>query len=202
MVSGRRFFMGELSVALAGAPVLSWVALICLCEMQIPTRYREKIDPLIAHARSLLEKGESLAALAFVGNLATGEVIPMMLDDGSESAKDSSTHAISLTAGMMEADFIFQVREAWRLPQKYVLRQEEIMETYGSIGASPYWQDVVAFSLETTHGTWIATPPIKPKPPSKKRRTFGSVEFAHMPEVQGRFVGLLPTKQNDGGELH
>lgn len=194
--------MGELSVALIGAPVLSWVALICLCAMQIPTRYREEVDPLIAHARNLLEKGESLAALAFVGNLATGEVIPMVLDDSSENAKDRSTHAISLTAGMMEADFIFQVREAWMLPQKYVMRHEEILEKYGSIGASPYGQDVVAFSLETTHGTWIATSPIKPKPPSKKRRTFGSVEFAHMPEVQGRFVGLLPAKQNDGGALH
>ncbi len=170
--------------------------------MQIPERYRQKIDPLIAQARNLLEKGESLAALAFVGNLARNEVIPMVLDDGSEGAKDGSAHAIGLTAAMMEADFIFQLREAWMLPQKYIARHEEIMEKYGSIGASPYAQDVVVFSLETTHGTWVATSFIKPKLPSRKRRTIGPVAFEHMPEVQGRFVGLLPGKKNDGGALH
>ena len=55
---------------------------------------------------------------------------------------------------------------------------------------------------ETTHGTWVATTFIKPKSPSKKRRTFDSVAFEHMPGVQGRFVGLLPGKENDGGSLH
>jgi len=102
----------------------------------------------------------------------------------------------------LEADFIFQVREAWKLPQKYAARHEEIMERFGSIGASPYAQDVAAFSLETTHGTWVAVAFIKPKPPSEKRGIFGNVVFEHMPEVQGRFVGLLPAKVNDGGALH
>ena len=59
--------------------------------MQIPERYREKIDPLIAHSRSLLEKGETLAALAFVGNLAKNDIIPVVLDDSTDSAKDAST---------------------------------------------------------------------------------------------------------------
>lgn len=107
-----------------------------------------------------------------------------------------------MTAAMMKADFIFQVREAWKLPQKYAARYEEILDKYGSVGGSSYAQDVVALSLETTHGTWIATCFIKPKPPSKKRRTFGQPVFDHMPEVQGRFVGLLPNKENDGGALH
>ncbi len=40
------------------------------------------------------------------------------------------------------------------------------------------------------------------KHPSKKRRTIGPVVFEHMPEIQGRFVGLLPSKTNDGGTLH
>ena len=170
--------------------------------MQIPDRYRERIDPLIAHARSLLESGESLSALAFIGNLAKDSIIPVVLDDRSDSAKDDSARTIRATAAMMEADFIFQVREAWKLPQKYMSRHEKIMEKYGSIGASPYAQDVAAFTLETTHGTWVATSFIKPKPPSKKRRTFGPVVFEHVPEIQGRFVGLLPGKKNDGGTLH
>jgi hypothetical protein len=28
------------------------------------------------------------------------------------------------------------------------------------------------------------------------------VVFEHMPEIQGRFTGLLPGKKNDGGNLH
>ena len=170
--------------------------------MQIPERYRQQIDPLIAHARGLLEKGETLAALAFVGNLAKNDVIPVVIDDRTEEAKDQSAHTIRMTATVMEADFIFMVREAWKLPEKHMPRYEEILEEYGSIGASPYAQDVAAFSLETTHGTWIASPFIKAKPPSKKRRTFGPVVFEHVPEIQGRFTGLLPGKKNEGGTLH
>ena len=170
--------------------------------MQIPERYLQKINPLVAHARSLVEKGETLASLAFIGNMTTDQVIPMVLDDSSDQAKDSSAMGISRAAAMLEADFIFQVREAWMLPQRYVDRHQEILDEYGSVGASPYAQDIAAFSLETTHGTWIATVPLKAKPPSKKRRTFGAVEFQHMPQVDGRFVGLLPHKENEGGSLH
>ena len=170
--------------------------------MQIPENYLQKINPLVAHARSLVEKGDTLAALAFVGSLAKDQVIPVVLDDSSDESKDSSARAISMAAAMLEADFIFQIREAWKLPTRYVDRHEAILEQYGSIGASPYAQDVAAFSLETTHGTWIAMTPLKAKPPSKKRRTFGPVVFEHMPQVEGRFVGLLPNKENDSGSLH
>lgn len=170
--------------------------------MQIPEVYRQKIDPLVLHARSLLEKGERLAALAFIGNLARDEMLPLVVDDRSDESKDQSARTIQTAASAIEADFIFMVREAWRLPQKYVARYQEIMDKYGSVGASPYAEDIAAFTLETTHGTWVAMPFIKPKPPSKKRRTIGAVEFTHMPEIQGRFAGLLPAKKNDGGTLH
>ena len=170
--------------------------------MQIPQTYLEKINPLVAQARSLVEKGETLAALAFIGSLTKNEVIPLVLDDSTEESKDRSAKSISMAAAMLEADFIFQVREAWVLPTKHVARYEAILEEYGSIGASPYAEDVAAFSLETTHGTWIATVPLKAKPPSKKRRTFAEVVFEHMPQVEGRFVGLLNNKENDSGSLH
>jgi hypothetical protein len=170
--------------------------------MQIPEPYLQKINPLIAHARSLVEKGANLSALAFIGNLEKDLLFPVVLDDNSDESKDGSARAISVTAAAMEADFIFQIREAWMLPPKYVARHEAILDEYGSIGASPYAQDVAAFSLETTHGTWIAMMPLKAKPPSKKRRTFAAVVFEHMPQVEGRFVGLLPKRENDSGALH
>ena len=170
--------------------------------MDIPAAYRKIIDPLISQARELLEKGETLAALAFVGSLKDGQVIPVILDDRTNDAKDTSASAISMTASMLDADFVFMVREAWKLPQKYIGRYDEIMEEYGSVGASPYAQDVAAFSLETTHGTWVASPFIKPKPPSKKRRTIEPVIFEHMPGVEGRFSNLLRDKKNEAGTLH
>ena len=52
------------------------------------------------------------------------------MDASSDSAKDNSVRVIGMTATMMKADFIFQVHEAWKLPQKYILRYEEIMEKY------------------------------------------------------------------------
>ena len=170
--------------------------------MQIPEHYLQKINPLVAHARSLVEKGESLAALAFVGSLAKDQVIPMVLDDSSDESKDNSAQAIARAAAMLEADFIFQVREAWMLPARYASRHEAILDKYGSIAASPYAQDIAAFTLETTHGTWVAMVTLKAKTPSKKRRTFGVVVFEHTPSIEGRFVGLLPNKKNDGGSLH
>ena len=157
---------------------------------------------LLCPERALLEKGETLHTLAFVGNLSTNQIIPVVVDDSSESTQDNSARAIRQTATMLDADFVFIVREAWQLPQKYMPRHEEILETYGSIGASPYGEDVAAFSLETTHGTWVASPLIKSKASSKKRRTIGLVVFQHMPEIQGRFVGLLLGKTNEGGTLH
>lgn len=162
----------------------------------------EIIDPLISHARGLLEKGDTLAALAFIGSMTDGKVIPVVMDDRSDESKDTCVSAISMTASMIDADFIFMVREAWKLPQKYINRYDEIMEEYGSVGASPYAQDVAAFSLETTHGTWVASPFIKPKAPSKKRRTFGLVTFEHMPGLEGRFSNLLRDKKNEVGTLH
>lgn len=88
------------------------------------------------------------------------------------------------------------VMEAWS-PRKDKLRQrDEILDRYGSIGASPCAVDIVSLTLET-HGIWVAEVPIKPKPPSKKKRTFGEPEFRHFTEAQGRFVDLLPNKDGE-----
>jgi hypothetical protein len=39
----------------------------------------------------------------------------------------------------------------------------------------------------------------KPKPPSKKRRIISVVVIEFVPDVQGRYVGLLANRQNNGG---
>jgi len=55
----------------------------------------------------------------------------------------------------------------------------------------------VSFSLETRHGLWFAQVPIRPKGRSKKRRTFGAVQFRYFAEVEGRLAGLLPPGDGD-----
>lgn len=65
------------------------------------------------------------------------------------------------------------------------------------IGASPYAVDVCSLLLETRRGVWVAQPLIKPKGISKKKRTFGPIEFRYYTEVEGRFAHLLPAKPGD-----
>jgi hypothetical protein len=170
----------------------------------IPTAYRNIIDPLVVVARNILEEGEQLVPVAFVGNLTTGETHQVMMNAASAQTKDDSAFMIRQLAAIHQADFIFVIMDAWGLPRDKVHRYKEILERYGSIGASPYRIDVVSFSLETRHGLWLAQVPVKPKGVSKKRRTFGEPDYQHSTEVQGRFVDLLPVKDADArpGALH
>ena len=164
----------------------------------IPTAYREIIDPLVDHARKLAEQGETLEALAFVGNLSSKQLAAIPLNPSSEQSKDAAAERIRKTAHEHAADFVFIVMEAWSLPPKKIKRMDEIIERYGSIGASPYRIDIASFSLESRYGIWVAQVPFRPKSGSKKKRTFGKPEFRLFTEAEGRFADLLPDKK--GGE--
>ena len=171
--------------------------------MQLPPRYREIIWPLIEKAKGFLEKGESLSPLAFVGNFDTGQVVHILIDTLDESRKDASALAIRLAAESMAADYIFTVIEGWGLPKDKILKYEEIIERYGSVGASPYRIDTANFMLETRYGVWGAQVPLKFRAPSKKRRTFAvPVALIFMSGIEGRFAGLLPAKPEGGANLH
>jgi hypothetical protein len=158
----------------------------------IPARFAPLVDSMMNTARGILERGEKLAPLAFVGRSATGELFPVSIDTDGPENKELSANQIRLTADMVKADFIFSVMEAWALPKRLLTRHQEILDRYGSIGASPHKEDVVTFSLESRDGVWVGSAAIKPKPPSKKKRTFGQVDFIFADGVEGRFVGLLP----------
>jgi len=162
--------------------------------MDIPEKYREVIEPLIAKARSFVEAGESLAPIAFVGNFATRQILHVAIGTANDEAKDRSALAIQMAAAQLDADFVFTAMEAWGLRKDKVSRHEEIREQYGSIAASPYKVDVVSFILETRYGIWAAQVSLKPKGHSKKRRTFGDATFLRMDSAEGRFVGLLPER--------
>jgi len=158
----------------------------------IPSAYRAVIDPLIGTAREFLEAGEPLVPFAFVGNFATRQMMPVPLGTGDDRSKDAAAATIRRTAEAIAADFVFMVMESWGLPPEKVAEYEAIVAQYGSVGASPWRVDVVAFSLETRHGLWFAQAPITRKGRSKTKRTFGEVAFRYFAEVEGRLAGLLP----------
>lgn len=171
---------------------------------KIPAAYLKIITPLIHTARRFLEKGETLAPVAFVGNFETGIAIPMLLDSANSETKDQSARTIKKMAEEYDADFIFMMMEAWTLRKDKVSQMQEILDRYGSIGASPYAVDIIAMTLETLHGVWMAEVHVKPKGVSKKKRTFDEPEFRLYSEIEGRFADLLPRKFGPGptGTLH
>ena len=162
----------------------------------LPSAYQTLITPLIDTARKTAERGETLATMAFVGNLDTGEtrIVPIV-----DQHKDACLRAIRHVAHLIGADFVFTIAEGWGLAKDKVARYQEILDRYGSIGASPYRVDTVNFLLETHHGLWSAQLPLKLKGVSKKRRTFGTPKLVLGDEMQGRFVGLLPVKDGNRG---
>ena len=162
-----------------------------------PQAYMDIISSLIDKARGFLEAGEMLQPMAFVGNLTTKEVIPVMIQTGSEGGKDQSARVIQSAALALDADFVFAIMEAWTLRPDKMRQMNAILDKYGSISASPYAIDTCALTLETRHGLWATQPPIKPKGISKKKRTIGAVEFRYFTEVKGRFAHLLPKKEGD-----
>jgi len=164
--------------------------------MDIPEKYREVIEPLIAKARGFVEAGEALAPIAFVGNFASRQILHVAIGTADDDTKDSSALAIRMAAAQLDADFVFTVIEAWGLPKDKVRRHEEIRERYGSIASSPYRVSVASFIAETRYGIWAAQALLKPKGHSKKKRTFGEVTFQLMDRAEGRFVGLLPVRED------
>lgn len=165
--------------------------------MQLPQAYLEVIQPLIDKARGFLENGESLHAVAFIGNHATKRVVPVLIDTRTAETKDDAVELIKIAAEQTGADFVFTIMEAWGLPRDKMPRYQEILDKYGSVGASPYKIDIAAFMLETRYGVWGCQAPLKPKGHSKKKRTFNPVELQFMDGVEGRFVGLLPRQNQD-----
>ena len=162
-----------------------------------PQAYMDIISPMIDKARGLLEAGERLQAMAFVGNMTTKEVITVRIQPGSGEDKDQSARTIQSAVLALKADFVFAIMEAWTLRPDKMRQMNAILDKYGSISASPYAVDTCSLMLETKHGVWAAQPQIKPKGISKKKRTIGAVEFRYFTEVEGRFAHLLPKKECD-----
>ena len=162
-----------------------------------PQAYMDIIGPLIGKAKELLEAGEKLQPFAFVGNLSTRQTVAVTIQSGSHDDKDRSAREIKAAALAIEGDFVFVIMEAWALRPDKVAFHAQIIDKYGSVGASPFAIDTCSFMLETRRGMWVSQPQIKPKGISKKKRTIGDVVFRFYTEVGGRFTELLPIKAGE-----
>ncbi|MEY8875362.1 MAG: hypothetical protein AB9M60_02535 [Leptothrix sp. (in: b-proteobacteria)] len=90
--------------------------------MRIPEPCLYFVDNLILQARLIVERGEPLAARAFVGQVESRQIVPVPLDDRSDASKDRSARMIEIQAARLGADFILILREAWQLPKKHQAR--------------------------------------------------------------------------------
>ena len=166
--------------------------------MILPQQYLDTVLPVFQTAQGTLKKGESLLPVAFIASFSTGQTIPLVFSGKSEEEKDGWARHITQIAAIYAADFICGMMESWSLPQKYAHLYKDILEKYGSVGASPYAMDVLSISIETPTAIWMSQRPIRAVPPSKKRRTFdvpGAGDFQRFTEAAGRFTALLPNSQ-------
>jgi hypothetical protein len=170
----------------------------------LPPAYLAVITPLIDKARGFLEQGDQLYPVAFVGNFTTQAIYPVLMNTDDPLGKESTSRAIRGLADQCEADFVLVISESWTLRQDKMPKMKQIIAEYGSIGASPYRIDSVSITLETLHGLWVSSLPIKPRGVSKKKRTFGSPDFQLFTEVEGLFAHLLPKRDAEEipGSLH
>jgi hypothetical protein len=171
----------------------------------IPAAYWEMIAPLIERGRVLLEEGENLRPIAFVGSSEKRSIGTVVLSTADGDVQDSSAEQVRRAAYREDADFVFTIMEAWGLPPEKAGKYQAILEQYGSIEASPYAVDFVSFALETRQGSWVAQVQVKPKGISKRKKTFGEPRFRLFTESAGGFAELLPPlvqPSDGGGALH
>lgn len=171
----------------------------------IPEAYWAMVAPLIARARVLLEDGENLRPIAFVGSSANRTISIVLLSTAGGDVQKASTEQVRRAAYREDADFVFTIMEAYGLPPDKAGKYEAILAQYGSIEASPYAVDFVSFALETRDGSWVAQVQVKPKGVSKRKKTFEEPRFRLFKETSGGFAELLPppVQQGEGsGTLH
>ena len=96
----------------------------------IPEGYWEMIAPLIVRARVLLEDGESLRPIAFVGSSEKRSISVVVLSTAGGDVQNESAEQVRRAAYRENADFVFTIMEAWGLPPEKVAKYQTILEQY------------------------------------------------------------------------
>jgi hypothetical protein len=150
------------------------------------------IETFVEITDSNLRKGNPFKALMVLINTKSHHAQTLSPDMKSAQTKDASVKFAKHVAKQMSADTMFLMSEAWSLSTKDLLRFEEILDRYGSIGSYPKRIDIAVFQLATDEGWFSATAPILRLPPSSKRRKLGLISWNGADQVEGSFAEILP----------
>jgi hypothetical protein len=158
----------------------------------IPESLRAIVPNLIDVARGIARDGKDIAAMAWAGSSARGEIeiVPIFLARNSDEARMLMIGATRI----LKADFVFQIQETWGFDAKGKTRAEmdAMRARYGGVRNYPGSYDAITFLLETSLGNWMCSPRIDKRPGSSKQRVFASeLTFWFAGFVEGRLTGLL-----------
>lgn len=157
----------------------------------IPNEYRHLVDGITSIAREILESGEDLLPVVFLGKDGVAPVtLPMLMS--STEAKDRSVYAVRKTAQVVQATYAIMLSEAWGLDHSLFSEEEikRIAESREGIANHPNRLDLIMITLETPDGFWFAQAPIKSL--GKGARSFDDFEFIFLTKAEGRFTSFLP----------
>lgn len=157
-----------------------------------PIRYTPVLQAAEAWVRDLLDKGEAVPAVYWIGSATQTDVNIVPIGANNAEEKEHSARAARKVAAMCQADFVLCISEAWGLTRSDAKKMDEIYAKYGSLAAYPGHTDVISFHLETPDGYFNDTAEITFKFPSKKRRVLAPVSLSRPISVVGRLVGILP----------
>jgi hypothetical protein len=165
-------------------------------ELQLPEPYPSIANGFIEQTRNILEIGESITAHVILLNSTTKKVSFVELNTESKAAKRASSAMVKKVAANMLADCSITITEAWGVSIGDTTPPDEIYKKYGSLSNYPGRVDIVTFSMEIPSGVWFGTSEILEKDTKKKTRTFKSLVIKNMPDMDGNFVGFLPTSHH------
>lgn len=156
----------------------------------IPFQYRYTVEKIVATMRKFLADGQELHAFAFLGKI-DGRIMPMPMDTESGMSKDTSAYLVQLISKEFKPDFVIVVSEAWALMRENSPEDiAKFLKEHKSVSEHPDRQEIVLLNLETRHGIWMGTSPIKSL--GDKSRGFDDMTFTESKNVQGRFAHFLP----------
>ena len=157
-------------------------------EKLVPSETRAFVVRCVEHAREMMQCNGALSPVAFVGKFGGGGIL---IDNLAALPKDIAVKVITAAAKKADADFILHIDECWMLSSDTKASVDALQDEYKQVRDMPGRIDGVMFNFETYAGQFSALPK---REPFGETFTFGEPKFELVKRVEGRFMGLLPTR--------
>jgi hypothetical protein len=157
----------------------------------VPQMYHEFLLHFTQKAIAQLQAHGSAQNQILIGNTTTRRLVTVEPDVSSDEAKDTTSWRVKGLVMMEDADFVITIFDSWVLDEKHAVNADQIMQQYGSIGASPYKISALTVGLETAQGIWMGICHIKDSKKSSLKAATADFELKKMDSSNGRFAGFL-----------